>query len=54
MPLPKKTRRNIQIWYDKKAGMRNQDIARKYGICVYRVYEILKQMGYNFYAVKDG
>jgi Mor family transcriptional regulator len=53
MPHHKKTQRNKQIYRDKSRGMRSKDIAHKHGISVYRVYEILKLMGYNFYAKGD-
>jgi hypothetical protein len=53
MPHQKKTQRNRQVYSDKVMSMRSKAIARKHGISVYRVYEILKNMNFNFYAKKD-
>jgi Mor family transcriptional regulator len=53
MPHKKKTQRNRQVYSDKLSGMRNKAIAHKHGISVYRVYEILKNMNFNFYARKE-
>jgi Mor family transcriptional regulator len=53
MPHKKKAQRNNQIFRDKSSGMRSKAIAHKHGISCYRVYEILKLMGYNFYAKED-
>jgi Mor family transcriptional regulator len=53
MPLPKKTKRNRAVYKDKLSGMKQKDIMRKYGISAKRVYQILKAMNFNFYAVKE-
>ena len=53
MPLPEKKQRNQSIYLDKSQGIKSKEIAQKYGIHRTRVYQILKMMGYNFYAIKD-
>jgi Mor family transcriptional regulator len=53
MPLPKKEKRNKAIYRDKISGMKQKDIMSKYSISAKRVYQILKAMGFNFYAIKE-
>ena len=48
-----KAERNEQIYRDKLAGMCSRALASKYGICEHRIWQILKRMRYNFYAIES-
>jgi len=48
-----KTERNNQVYRDKLAGMRSRALDAKYGVCEHRIWQILKRMRYNFYAIES-